>query len=229
MRLEAASWLFTGLLLTSPLVQAAEHPSTVSRCFANAASPVTAYASAKGNATMPVDARYRAPASSPHLDTLDVLAIGLSLDVFRQGQAWKALQEQSAKQTNVLHVGSILPTDPKQYPVDGDDKDMAYDKRKADALELGLRNFMEKWPIPTITVVRGWNPDTPNLRYSRKEPGKCSRTWSTVTARKQAFTGIACATCKMAWSAATLPKAWWTICSICSNRTLTSPLSWSTT
>lgn len=166
MRLEVASWFFTGLLLTSPLVQAAEHPSTVSRCFASAASPVTAYASAKGNATMPVDARYRAPASSSHLDTLDVLAIGLSLDVFRQGQAWKALQEQNAKQAKALHVGSILPTDPKQYPVDGDDKDMAYDKRKADALELGLRNFMEKWPIPTITVVRGWSPDTPNLRYS---------------------------------------------------------------
>ncbi|SDT18923.1 type VI lipase adapter Tla3 domain-containing protein [Pseudomonas prosekii] len=166
MRLEFACLFFTGLLLTSPLVQAAEHPSTVSRCFASAASPVNAYTSAKEAATMPVDARYRAPATSPHLDTLDVLAIGLSLDVFRQGQAWKALQEQNAKQTEALHVGSILPTDPKKYPVDGDDKDLAYDKRKADALELGLRDFMEKWPIPTITVVRGWNPDTPNLRYS---------------------------------------------------------------
>jgi hypothetical protein len=166
MRFDIARLFCTGLLLTSPLVHAAAHPSTASRCFASAASPVTAYTSAKEAATMPVDARYRAPATSPRLDTLDVLAIGLSLDVFRQGQAWKALQEQNAKQTEALHVGSILPTDPKQYPVDGDAKDLAYDKRKADALELGLRDFVEKWPIPTLTVVRGWNPDTPNLRYA---------------------------------------------------------------
>ncbi|MBK5510347.1 type VI lipase adapter Tla3 domain-containing protein [Pseudomonas sp. TH15] len=170
MRLDRACLFFTGLLLTSPLAQAAEHPLTASRCFASSATSVTAYtSSAKEAATMPVDARYRAPTTSPRLETLDVLSIGMSLDVFRQGQTWQTLQEQNAKQSEALHVGSILPLDPKKYPVTADDKDMASEKREADALELGLRDFLEKWPIPTITVVRGWNPKTPNLRFTPEE------------------------------------------------------------
>lgn len=156
----------SGLLLTSPLVQAVENSLMTTRCFASPATPVTTHTSAKEAANMSADTRYRAPATSPRLETLDVLSIGLSLDVFRQGQVWQALQEQSTKQPEALHVGSVLPTDLKKYPQTADDKDMAYDKRKADALELGLQDFMEKWPIPTITVVRGWNPTAPNLRFS---------------------------------------------------------------
>ncbi|WP_305886538.1 DUF2875 family protein [Pseudomonas sp. AD21] len=157
---------FTSLLLTSHLAQSAEHSLTASRCFASPASPVTAYTSAKEAAAMPADTRYRAPATSPRLETLDVLSIGISLDVYRQGQAWQTLQEQNAKQSEALHVGSILPMDPKKYPVTADDKDAASEKREADALELGLRDFLEKWPIPTVTAVRGWNPKTPNLRFT---------------------------------------------------------------
>ncbi|RTS00371.1 DUF2875 domain-containing protein, partial [Pseudomonas paraeruginosa] len=112
---------------------------------------------------------YHAPKTSPRLETLDVLSIGMSLDVFRQGQVWKALQKQNAIQAEALHVGSILPMDPKKYPISASDKDMAYSKREADALELGLKNFLEKWPIPTVTVVRGWNPSTPNLRFTPEE------------------------------------------------------------
>lgn len=158
--------VFSGLLLTSHLVQASEFPLTTSRCFASTATPVIAYTSSHKASAMSADARYRAPTTSPRLETLDVLSIGMSLDVFRQGQSWQALQEQNAKQPEALHVGSILPIDPKKYPVAADDKDMAYEKRETDALELGLRDFLEKWPIPTITVVRGWNPKTPNLRFT---------------------------------------------------------------
>ncbi|MGO4501321.1 type VI lipase adapter Tla3 domain-containing protein [Dyella sp. 2YAF14] len=107
---------------------------------------------------------YKAPTDTARLETLDVLSIGLSVDVFRQGQAWAALQTQDAVQPTGLHVGSALPTDPKKYPFTGDDRNMAYSKRKLDALELGLRDFPEKWPIPTVTVVRGWNSEVPNPR-----------------------------------------------------------------
>ncbi|NBF13580.1 type VI lipase adapter Tla3 domain-containing protein, partial [Pseudomonas sp. Fl4BN1] len=95
-------WSLSGLLLTSPLIQAAESPLTSIRCFASSATPVTAYSSAKKASTMTVETRYRAPTTSPRLETLDVLSIGMSLDVFRQGQTWQALQEQSAKQTESL-------------------------------------------------------------------------------------------------------------------------------
>ena len=161
----------TGLLLTTSLVHAIEKPLTA-RCFAHPATAVTAYLSSNKASTMSADARYRAPITSPRLETLDVLSIGLSLDVFRQGQAWQALQEQTRKQPEALHVGSILPIDPSKYPQTADDKDIAYDKRKADALELGLRYFLEKWPIPTITVIRGWDSDKPNLRFSPERTRK---------------------------------------------------------
>lgn len=165
-------WLLTSLSLASllagsPTLHAADSPLSALRCFPSPETPITAYASAK-EARMS-NAAYHAPTTSPRLETLDVLSIGISLDVFRQGKLWQALQEQNAAQPDALHVGSILPTDPKKYPITADDKDMAYEKRETDALELGLKNFPEKWPIPTVTVVRGWNPNTPNLRFTPEE------------------------------------------------------------
>ena len=49
---------------------------------------------------------------------------------------------------------------------------MAYEKRQADALELGLKNFLEKWPIPTVTVVRSWDPSTLTYASLRRRRGK---------------------------------------------------------
>ncbi|MGC5698756.1 DUF2875 family protein [Pseudomonas sp. NFXW11] len=159
--------LFIGCLLQAGhWAQAAELPLMAGRCFASPATPVVAYTSARKASSMPVEPRYRAPSTSPRLATLDVLGIGISLDVFRQGQVWQALQKQNAGQPEARQVGSILPTDPQQYPQSADDKDLAYEKRQADALELGLWDFLEKWPIPTITVVRGWDPQAPNLRFT---------------------------------------------------------------
>lgn len=167
MRLTFPVLSLVGILLSCSVGQAAEPQLSSMRCFASPAAPVTAYAPAK-EAAMSADA-YHAPKTSPRLETLDVLSVGMSLDVFRQGQVWKALQEQNAMQAEALHVGSILPMDPRKYPVTADDKDIASEKREADALELGLKNFLEKWPIPTVTVVRGWNPNTPNLRFTPEE------------------------------------------------------------
>lgn len=139
------------------------------KCFLSPETSVKPYISAKKTPIMPTDTRYRAPLISQKLDTLDVLSLGLSVDVFRQGKTWEELEAQSKNQHESLHAGSILPMDPRQYPITADDKDMASAKREADALELGLRNFLEKWPIPTITIVRGWNPTTPNLRFTPGE------------------------------------------------------------
>lgn len=122
--------------------------------------------SAKDASSMSTSPLYSAPTISPHLDTLDIVSMGLSLDVYRQGQAWAQLQQQDARQSNSLHVGSILPTDPKKYPVTADTKDIAFEQRMADALELALKDFREAWPIPTITIARGYNPKAERLRTS---------------------------------------------------------------
>lgn len=161
------------LLLVSDFVLANDSGLRSALCFPSIESPVTNDRSAKEITIMSKDTHYRAPSVSARLDTLDVLGIGVSLDVFRQGQVWQVLQEQSATQSEALHVGSVLPKDISKYPVTSSDKDMAYNKRKTDSLELGVRDFLEKWPIPTITVVRGWKPSTSNLRFPQKEQRRC--------------------------------------------------------
>lgn len=112
------------------------------------------------------DSRFHAPNVSERLETLDVLSVGISVDVYRQGHVWEALRKQGETEPQALLVGTALPMEAGNYPIKAADKDLAWNKRISDALELGLKNFMEKWPIPTATVVRGWEPDSPNLRVS---------------------------------------------------------------
>ncbi|WP_199778199.1 type VI lipase adapter Tla3 domain-containing protein [Achromobacter spanius] len=99
----------------------------------------------------------QAPLPSARLATLDIVRVGLSLDVYRQGQMWAHLQEQNNAQPQALHVGTVLPMDPERYPIVADDKDMAWRMRKANALELALQGFPERWPIPTLTIARDYD------------------------------------------------------------------------
>ncbi|MDH0094947.1 DUF2875 family protein, partial [Achromobacter mucicolens] len=105
----------------------------------------------------------------PRLETLDIVRVGLSLDVYRQGQAWAQLRKQSADQPNALFVGSALPMDPRDYPVSGSRKDLAWGLRKSNALELALRSFPERWPLPTVVVVRDYNPRMERPRVLPKD------------------------------------------------------------
>jgi len=112
----------------------------------------------------------QAHSPSARLATLDIVRIGLSLDVYRQGQAWAHLQAQNNAQPQALHVGTVLPMDPERYPVLADLKNMAWRMRKANALELALQGFPERWPIPTLTIARDYDATkdarTPSGRVS---------------------------------------------------------------
>ena len=154
-----------------PVCSSDTNPLAGIRCFASAgrAGPTVSPSSFKEERSVPFDPRYHAPRSSSRLETLDVLRIGLSLDTYRQGQVWDKLQQHDLGQPDSLHVGSILETDPKKYPFDSFEKNAAYAKRTSDSLELALRSFPEKWPIPAITVVRGWSADMPDRFLSPQE------------------------------------------------------------
>ena len=168
MKIRSTALLFAGALTFQPLAALSSdtNPLAAMRCYISTGPtlPAASSDSVKEHRSVPIDPRYHAPISSPRLDTLDVLRIGLSLDTYRQGQVWNKLHEQDMEQPESLHIGSILETDPKKYPFDSFEKNTAYAKRKLDALELALRSFPEKWAIPLVTVVRGWNEDMPD-RY----------------------------------------------------------------
>ncbi|MEN5159192.1 type VI lipase adapter Tla3 domain-containing protein [Achromobacter spanius] len=111
----------------------------------------------------------QAPLPSARLATLDIVRVGLSLDVYRQGQVWAHLQAQNKAQPQALHSGTVLPMDPERYPVLADLKDMAWEMRKAHALELALQGFPERWPIPTLTIARDYGPKGEELDSSPEE------------------------------------------------------------
>lgn len=78
-----------------------------------------------------------APASSERLETLDIVRVGLSLDVYRQGQVWAQLQLQNTEQPNARHVGTALAIDPRDYPIDATRKNMAWDSAQVECAQVG--------------------------------------------------------------------------------------------
>jgi hypothetical protein len=95
-----------------------------------------------------------------HLTTLDVLGVGLSVEMFHQSGVWLAMQ----KNPN----GSILPADLSAYPSEEAAKASATEERAAAALASGASHFLTHWPIPSLAVWPHWrNHDLPE-----SDPGK---------------------------------------------------------
>lgn len=90
------------------------------------------------------------------LQTLDVISVGLSVEMFRQGNVWKEVQKASDFHNNVLP-----PPESQEY-LHSDDPGV-YEKRLADVLELVLKPMVEAWPVPTITVY-----DPPTIEMSQR-------------------------------------------------------------
>lgn len=89
------------------------------------------------------------PAMDPNnrLQTLDVLSVGLSVEMFRQGDVWKQVQKATNFYTSVLP-----PPESKLYQHSDDPG--VWEKRQDDALELVLKPMVEAWPVPTVTIYR---------------------------------------------------------------------------
>jgi len=80
-----------------------------------------------------------------HQFTLEVLGLGLSVEMFRQQGVWEAIERSGG--------AFILPTDPKAYPLGTDEKGDQYDKRSDDAFEHAASYFTEKWIIPGFAAT----------------------------------------------------------------------------
>ena len=93
--------------------------------------------------------------------SLDVMGIGLSVEMFRQSQAWIEIQKHPK--------GSILPVDLSTYPTNFTIKELAMDKRSADVLEWGASRFVEQWPIPSISIwSHCYKPERPDTSFNGK-------------------------------------------------------------
>ncbi len=85
---------------TFPVLDPAAYPLPRSSltCFAAPEPGATAQSDKDINPMPTNSSQSQAPAEPPRLKTLAILSVGLSLDVFRQGQVWDALQKQDAAQ-----------------------------------------------------------------------------------------------------------------------------------
>ena len=85
----------------------------------------------------------RKPAEPRQEYVLEVIGLGVTLDKYRQGKLWQALQKGSA-------YTSIREQDPKKYPWTGDDKDGEGGSRAYDALENGVNFTPLYWGLPSF-------------------------------------------------------------------------------
>ena len=74
---------------------------------------------------------------------LEVIGLGVTLDKYRQGKLWDALQQGSPFTT-------IREQDPKKYPWTGTDKDGRSGTRAYDALENGINFTPICWGMPSF-------------------------------------------------------------------------------
>jgi hypothetical protein len=86
---------------------------------------------------------------------LEVISMGVTLDKYRQGKLWEALQKGGA-------YTSVREMDPKKYPWGRLEKLQTMGSRAGDALENGANFTVLEWGVPVF------NATSPNL--SEKKP-----------------------------------------------------------
>jgi hypothetical protein len=75
---------------------------------------------------------------------LEVIGLGITLDKYRQGKLWDALQQGHP-------YSSIREQDPKKYPWPAQDKDGEAGGREGSSLENGASKLPLYWGIPVLT------------------------------------------------------------------------------
>ncbi|MGH8338664.1 MAG: type VI lipase adapter Tla3 domain-containing protein, partial [Gammaproteobacteria bacterium] len=119
-----------------------------------------------------LEAKQAAEQAARQRFTLDVMGLGVSIEKFRQRQAYDALQ--AAPGTH----GSVLPQDPKAYAWNEDEKYTVSGKRSDDALEHAASWFVWKWPIPIFAIGPvSHAPD--NVRFLTGSPSSAGMHWHT--------------------------------------------------
>jgi len=74
---------------------------------------------------------------------LEIMGMGVTLDKYRQGKLWEALQKGSP-------YSSVREQDPKKYPWDANEKAGLGGKRMDDALENGFSHSPMYWGVPSF-------------------------------------------------------------------------------
>ncbi|WP_206862037.1 type VI lipase adapter Tla3 domain-containing protein [Lysobacter changpingensis] len=94
------------------------------------------------------------------LTTLDIVGVGLSVEMFRQGDVWNEV-----KKAQVFHQNVLPPNEDPRWEYAGGPG--VAEKRNADTLEMALYDMVEAWPIPAVMVFsqEQINPESAGYKY----------------------------------------------------------------
>jgi len=114
----------------------------------------------KSTSSTPTDSTMTTTAV-PRLETLDIVSIGLAMEMYRQGEPWYLLQAQADANASILP-----PDDSPRWKTEESDRGVASLQREAQSLELALSGFLEEWPVPTLSIFpKLTEPYTPDPDY----------------------------------------------------------------
>lgn len=83
--------------------------------------------------------------SSPNaLSSIDVLGLGLYVEMFDHSQVLGELQQQSGK--------AIVPNDPTAFLLTAQERKALSNKRAKQTVKSAIGAFVERWPIPSLSV-----------------------------------------------------------------------------
>lgn len=109
-----------------------------------------------------------ATANTVPVDSLELVGVGISVETWRNHpdypkfNLWSAIEEGKGSY--------IISQELKQYPQSFEESKMMSSKRNVDAVEAGLREFMDRYPLPVAVIGPSWGEPTagPGREESRR-------------------------------------------------------------
>lgn len=92
---------------------------------------------------------------SSAIEALEMVGVGVSLETWRNHSSypkldlWKAVEESNGRY--------VISQDLNSYPKNLDELQMISAKRKEDAVDFAMRDFMDRYPLPIAVVGPGWH------------------------------------------------------------------------
>jgi hypothetical protein len=96
--------------------------------------------------------------TNSRIDSLEIVGVGVSMETWRNHpdypklNMWKAVEQSKGSY--------IVSQDPQQYPENFSASKMISAKRKEDAVEAAMREFMDRYPLPIAIVGPGWHGES---------------------------------------------------------------------
>ncbi|WUR16225.1 DUF2875 family protein [[Empedobacter] haloabium] len=92
--------------------------------------------------------------SSPHVESLELVGVGISVETWRNHPAYpKANLWKTIRESNGAYV---ISQDKKDYPKSLEQWQMMMSKRNEDAIDVAMRDFVDRYPLPVSVVGPSW-------------------------------------------------------------------------